>query len=119
MANERHEVEILRVEQVDSLQGGMLRPERPEDAFLLVYVKTEDPCFDPERNSECFEAALDELEKLARACGHLVLAGEERPADGGGWLEQELVCSFVVPAGADDLTLVLRDYPEVELRTVE
>ena len=116
VANEWYEVEILRVEQVDSLHGGMLRPESSNDAFLMVYLETEDPCFDPERNRECFDVALDELEKLAWACGHVVVEGDELLADGGGVLEGELACSFVVEAGTTDLTLVLRDYPGVELR---
>ena len=116
VANEWYEVEILRVEQVDSLHGGMVRPDSANDAFLMVYLETEDPCFDPQRNHECFDAALDELEKLAWACGHVVVEGDELLADGGGVLEEKLACSFVVEAGTTDLTLVLRDYPAVELR---
>ena len=115
VANEWYEVEIERVEQVDSLHGGMLLPEDPEDAFLLVYLHTEDPCFDPATNQDCFEAEFDEFERVAWACGEVLLGEETVPADGGGVTDDSLVCSFVVPAGTADLTLVLRGYPEVEL----
>ena len=116
VANESHQVEVLRVAQVDSLHGGMLQPESAADAFLLVSVETEDPCFDPRLNGDCFDSEMNEVEKVAWACGHVLIGDEERPADGGGVLDGELTCSFVVPAGVAELTLVLRHYPEVELR---
>lgn len=116
VANDRYEVEIVRAERRDALMNGMLRPEDPGQAFLLVFLDTEDPCLDPQPAASCFDGEVEADEKLAWACGWLVLAdGEESPADGGGVLDGELACSYVVPRRSKRLTLVLRGYPEVEL----
>ncbi len=116
VSNDEHEVRIVRVAKTNSLHGGMVLPPSTDEAFLLAYLETDDPCFDPARNLGCFEGERDELETLARACGEVGLGdGEVRPADGGGLLEGELACSYLVPADSKAMKLRLRGYPEIEI----
>lgn len=115
VAGDAHRVEILQVERHQALMDGMLRPEDPDEAFLLVYLKTDDPCLDPRRAATCFDE-IEADEKLAWACGRVVLDdGEERRADGGGLLDGEQACSYVVPRRTARLVLELRGYPQIEL----
>lgn len=114
--NEAHRVEIVRAERHDALMDGLLRPEDPTQAFLLVFLRTDDPCLDPERLDGCFDDEVEADERLAWACGSVRLEDdEERLADGGGILDGELACSYVVPRRSKRLRLVLRGYPEIEL----
>lgn len=116
VAGDEHRVEILRVERHEALMDGLLHPEDPDEAFLLVYLETDDPCLDPRRAVTCFGDEIEPDEKLAWACGRVLLdEGEERRADGGGLLDGELACSYVVPRRAERLVLELRGYPEIEL----
>ena len=50
VANDDHEVKVVRVELTGTLHGGIVQPPSAEEAFLLVYLETDDPCFDYERN---------------------------------------------------------------------
>ncbi|MDX1643185.1 MAG: hypothetical protein R3244_02385 [Thermoanaerobaculia bacterium] len=114
--NDDHRVEIVRAERHDELMDGLLRPEDPAEAFLLVFLRTDDPCLDPERIDGCFDDEVEADERLAWACGSVVLEdGQERLADGGGILDGELACSYVVPRRSKRLRLMLRGYPEIEL----
>lgn len=115
VTNDEHRVEIVRAERHDALIDGMLRPEDPRQAFLLVFLQTDDPCLDPESLDACFDG-VDADEKLAWACGWVLLGDDEkRLADGGGILDGEIACSYVVPRRSKRLRLALRGYPEIEL----
>lgn len=117
VTNDEHRIEILRVERHDTLMDGMLWPEDPEETFLLVYLETDDPCLDPLQAASCFGDEVEPEEKLAWACGRVMLGeGEERRADGGGILDGELACSYVVPRASRRLVLEIRGYPQVELQ---
>lgn len=116
VVNDDHEVKVVRVELTGALHGGRVQPPSADEAFLLVFLETDDPCFDFERNQACFSSELSELDKVAWACGELMIAEDDvRPADGGGLLDGELACSFLVPANASDFLLRLRGYPEISL----
>lgn len=116
VSNDEYEVRIVRVAKTNSLHGGMVRPPSPEAGFLLAYLETDDPCFDPTRNVGCFELQGDELETLAWACGEIEIGeGDVRPADGGGLIDGALACSYLVPVGSEAMTLRLRGYPEIEI----
>jgi len=116
--NGEFEVEVVRVELRGALHNGMVEPPNENEAFLLVFLETTDPCFNFDRNKSCFPDAgdLEGLDKVAWACGEVTLAeGDRRPADGGGQLADGLACSYVVPISAPSVRLTLRGYPEVDL----
>jgi hypothetical protein len=116
VANDTHEIQVVRVAKTDSLHGGMVQPPTADEAFLLVYLETADPCFDPASNLDCFDGNRDELETIAWACGEVEVGVDDvRPADGGGLLDGELACSYLVPLDAGSLILRLRGYPEIEV----
>ncbi len=116
--NDDHQVRVVRVELRGALHNGMVQPPSADEAFLLVFLETGDPCFDFERNQGCFPEAgdLEALDKVAWACGEVTLGEEDRrPADGGGQLADGLACSYVIPVSAPSVRLALRGYPEVDL----
>jgi len=116
--NDDHEVRVVRVELRGALRNGMVQPPSEDEAFLLVFLETGDPCFDFEHNQSCFPDAgnLEELDKVAWACGEVTLGEDDhRPADGGGQLADGLACSYIVPATAPTVRLTLRNYPEITL----
>jgi len=116
--NDDHEIRVVRVELRAALHNNMVRPPSEDEAFLLVFLETADPCFDFERNHGCFPEAgdLDELDKAAWACGEVTLREDDtRPADGGGQLADGFACSYVIPISAGSVRLTLRGYPETRL----
>jgi len=114
VSNGAHEASIIRVAMTDSLHGGMVQPPAADQAFLLVYLETDDPCFDLALNADCFDADLDEFETIAWACGEVEVTTDDiRPADGAGLLDGELACNFVVPIKVGKLVLRLRGYPAI------
>lgn len=116
IANDAHEIRVVRVAKTDSLHDGMIQPPSAAEAFLVVYLETDDPCFDPARNLDCFGGNRDELETIAWACGEVEVSTEDvYPADGGGLLSGELACTYLIPLNASSLTLRLRGYPEIEV----
>ena len=116
VSNGTHETSVIRVAMTDSLHNGMVRPPSPDQAFLLVYLDSADPCFDPERNSDCFDGEFDELDTVAWACGEVEVAPDDvRPADGGGLLDGELACSYVISRDTRGLILRLRDYEAIDV----
>ena len=119
VSNDEHKVRVVQVELHGALHNGMVRPPSEDEAFLLVFLDTADPCFDFERNAACFPDAgdLNELDKVAWACGEIVLGEDDvRLADGGGVLGEGLACSFVVPVSAPSVLLTLRGYPSIDLQ---
>ena len=119
VGNGEYEVRVVRVELHGALHNGMVQPPSEDEAFLLVFLETSDPCFDFERNAACFPDAgdLNELDKVAWACGEITLDEEDvREADGGGVLAEGLACSFVVPVSAPSVLLTLRGYPAIDLQ---
>lgn len=120
VSNETHEIRVVRVAKTDSLHKGMVQPPTADEAFLLVRLETDDPCFDPAQNAECFDGERDELEITAWACGEVVIGEDDvRPADGGGLLDGELACSYLIPIDAKGLTLRLRGYPEITVEPTD
>lgn len=116
VSNDEHDIEVLEVALTGSLHDGMVQPPSPDEAFLLVYLDTDDPCFDPARNFDCFDGDRDDLEAIAWACGEVEVSTDDlRPADGGGLLDGKLACSYVVPIKAGALVLRLRGYPEIDV----
>lgn len=116
VSNGEYETRVVRVAMTDSLHDGMVQPPSDDEAFLLVYLETDDPCFDPVSNSDCFDGDLDELETIAWACGDVELSPDDiRPADGGGLLGTELACSYIIPINTRGLTLRLRDYEAIDV----
>ena len=116
VSNGTHETAVLRVAMTDSLHNGMVQPPSAGEAFLLVFLETDDPCFDPTANADCFDGDRDrnELETIAWACGEVdITTTDSRSADGGGLLGGELACSYVVPISTAGLVLRLRGYPEI------
>jgi hypothetical protein len=119
VSNGEHEVRVVQVELHGALHNGMVRPPSEDEAFLLVFIDTADPCFDFERNAACFPDAgdLNELDKVAWACGEITLDEDDvRLADGGGVLGEGLACSFVVPVSAPSVLLTLRGYAAIDLQ---
>jgi hypothetical protein len=116
VTNDSHEVNVLRVAKTNSLHGGMVRPPSPAEAYLLAYLETDDPCFDPGRNAGCFDGEFDEIDTIAWACGEIEISEDDiRPADGGGLLDGELACSYLIPVESGALTLHLRGYPPIDV----
>jgi hypothetical protein len=122
VSNEDHEVSVVRVELRGALHNGMVQPPSEDEAFLLVFIETADPCFDFERNLGCFPEAgyMEDLDKVAWACGEIALGEDDvRSADGGGQLADGLACSYVVPISATTIRLILRGYPEINLEPAQ
>lgn len=114
--NGTYEVKMLKTERLSSLFEGMLKPRDPNTVFFRIEIQTDDPCFDPEKNSSCFDAKMTSLERVARACGGIEIGNNTAvEADGGGRDGERLYCQYVIPKGATVSKLKLTGYPELEV----
>lgn len=116
VTNGTYKVEVTKVEKTRTILGNM-EPRTPGAVFLMVNIKTDDPCFDADKNQSCFDPKITPLTKVNMACGEIeTAAGKIYEADGGGLIDGKLACGFVVPSEtAGIVKLRLRGYPELKL----
>jgi len=106
----------VRVEKTRTFRSLFVRerPRSSSDAFLVVYLKTNDPCLNPlvgrptESHPECGDAL--------KTCGEIETAtGKIYEAHLGGQ-ERQRICIYVVPSEtAGKVTLRLKGYPDLQL----
>jgi hypothetical protein len=114
VTNGEHTIDILEVEKAPTLHGGMIKPRNPNDVFLVIYIKTDDPCFDESKNASCFDAGMTPLDKIVKACGAVQTEpGNTYFADGGGHIEGRLACNWTVPKNIDKATIRFTGYPDL------
>jgi hypothetical protein len=115
VSNGTHRVEVTSVEKMPTLFGNM-RPRTPGAVYLMVNIKTDDRCFDADKNQSCFDPGLTPTTKSTLACGEIEIAGKAFMADGGGLIGGKLSCGFVVPGETSGkFTLRLKGYPDLGL----
>ncbi len=115
--NESHEVNLVKVEWTQTLiSGPMVAKTHPDEIFLIVYLKTDDPCFDDSNNEPCFEGKMTSWDKVQKACGKVQVApDEEYTAGGGGVTNGTRICRYIIPKKTNSVMLRLTGYPEIKL----
>ncbi len=112
-----YETKIVKVEwtQTRTIKGIFMGKADPDEVFLVVHLKTNDPCFDEDKNGSCFESTMTPEQKVMKACGKVRVAPDKEKNAGLAGGSDIRICSYNIPKKATSVMLRLTGYPEIKL----